>query len=140
MSTHDPISSLPGTGTVFALAERSPATFTSRPHGNLGCGLIITTMITVEDGSGTLAVTVQGQDPVSKVWYNILTGVELSAVTSVPQVLQVHPAITDLIAVAGDDEPIVNVRSALVPAVWRLSVVQGGTGDMTWSIGATATP
>jgi hypothetical protein len=75
--------------------------------------------------SGTYTATIQGKDPVSGVYYTVLTGPAISA-TGIT-VLKVGPGFAPLPnAGAGD----------MLPQTWRVSLAGASTPSMTFSVSA----
>lgn len=120
---------LPVSGTVLASANRT-ADVNSDDIGNVGAqGVIVVIDITDDVGTDSIVFTIQGKDPVSGKYYDILASASLAAVGTT--VLQVHPALT---AAANEK------ASALLPDVWRVEADQTGTDGLTYSVGAILTP
>jgi hypothetical protein len=117
------------TVTLLPSAVRSPAgTITSDEFNNNGA-TSIQLYINITGASGTtptLAISLQGQDPLSGTWFTLLTSASLTGVTSVLQ--NVGPGL-----------PVTANISAntLLPTTFRLSCVTGGGGpSFTYSVGA----
>lgn len=68
--------------------------------------------------------TIDGYDPLSETWYNILTGVAITGISAT--VLRVHP---DLAAVAN------LVANDFLPDVYRVVLTHGDTDSITYSVG-----
>ncbi len=66
--------------------------------------------------------TIQGQDPVSGIWYDILVGAAKTAIGLT--VLKVYPGITPSANVAVSD---------LLPPIWRVNMAVGNADSMTYS-------
>lgn len=110
---------------VLASATRS-ADNTSKEFFNpdhVGLDLIID--VTAVPGTDTVTVTIQGQDPASGKWYDILASTALSAVDTT--VLRVYPGLNET---ANESE------NSILPVVWRVSVAHSAATDFDYSIGA----
>lgn len=75
--------------------------------------------------AGSFTPKIQGKDPVSGNYYDILVGPAVSTVTDV--VLKVYPGIA---AVANSS------ASDILPRVWRLNMVGASSPNMKFSVGA----
>lgn len=76
--------------------------------------------------SGTYTVTIQGKDPVSGQYYNILTGTAIGSVST--NTLTVYPGIAVTANVSA---------SAVLPRTWRVSLAGAASQNMTLSVGAS---
>ena len=124
--------------TMFKSVERAEDTFTSTAittHGNKGG--IFYLDITVENGSATLDVKLQGLDQISGDWFDLANNVmgtgafafaQASAVTTGPTVLTIYPGL---------DESANAVCNGILPEVFRAhaTVAGSGTPKFTFSLG-----
>ena len=126
---------------MFASAVRAAATnggvFESVAVTNHNAkGGIFYLDITDETGAATLAIKIQGQDPVSKDWYDLDANVlgtgdyafaSATAQTTGPTVLTVYPGLT----VSANA-----VCNGILPQVFRAHATVGGTSspDFTFSL------
>lgn len=75
--------------------------------------------------SGTYTLYVQGKDPVSGTYYNILVGTALSA-TGI-SIYKIYPGVSVLVNGSASD---------ILPRIWRVRLVGASTPSMTFSVGA----
>lgn len=103
---------------VAGLAIVATAGTTNIDQANLNCrGLHLVIDITAISGTvPTLTVTIQGKDPISGKYYDILASAALNAVATT--VLKVYPGLTASANVAVND---------ILPREWRCKIVAGGT-------------
>ena len=115
--------------TIFSSAARAEATYNSDELGNSGAsGIRVYIDVTGESGTATLDVKLQQRDPISSDYIDI-TGAaiaQLSAVTTGPIMLTLHPELTASSNVIVKD---------LLPSLFRVVAVVGGSSvTMTFSI------
>jgi hypothetical protein len=115
------------TAALLTLAAQGAGTVNSADQTNVnGRGMALTIDITVQGGTPTTTVTIQGKDPVSGKYYTILVSTALAAVATT--VLRVYPGITAAANLAASD---------ILPRTWRVSVtIGGGTPAVTATIAA----
>lgn len=115
------------TAALITLAAQGAGTVNSADQTNVnGRGLHLTIDITVQGGTPTTTVTIQGKDPVSGKYYTILVSTALAAVATT--VLRVYPGLT----AAGN-----LIANDILPRTWRVSAtVGGGTPAVTATIAA----
>ena len=77
--------------------------------------------------SGNVTVHIQGQDPVSASWYDILVSPAISSTTGSPYIMKVYPGATILANYSTSD---------FLPYTWRVQLVGASTPSMTLSVGA----
>lgn len=92
-------------------------------------GLQVIMDITAVTLTGTLTVTIDGQDPASGKWYNLLTSAALATVATT--VLRVIP---ELVTAAN------LIASDVLPKTFRIVVTPANAVSMTYSVGATLLP
>lgn len=116
--------------TVFASDTRD-TTHSSRDVDNinhLGVQLVVdVTDETAGGSSHSMVVKIQGKDPASGKYYDLLASAAITATGTT--LLTVHPAVT----------PAANLAAAhVLPRSWRVTVehTADGGSDMTYSIGA----
>jgi len=87
-------------------------------------GIHVVISATAASATPSVVPTIDGWDPLSETWYNILTGAAITGVSAV--ILRVHP---DLLAVtnlaAGD----------FLPARYRVVMTHGDADSITYSVG-----
>jgi hypothetical protein len=100
-------------------------TFTAQNDGN-GARKGGHFVIDVTAGA-TLSIvpTIDGQDPSSGKWYNILTGVAITAVGTT--VLRIYPGLAAAANLAVSD---------VLPSVWRLVMTHGNANAATYTVSA----
>ncbi|MCK5605280.1 hypothetical protein KAR91_25535 [Candidatus Pacearchaeota archaeon] len=86
-----------------------------------GCHIIIDVTV---DGGGSLTPKIQGKDPLSGKYYDILVGSAISAVGTT--ILKVYPGLT---ASAN------SIENDIVPSKFRIVVTAGDANSMTYSVG-----
>jgi hypothetical protein len=111
---------------VFPLAARTAATASPDIRNDSGTGLIVVIDVTAKGSAPSVTFTVQGKDPTSGKYYDILASSAISTVSTT--VLKIHPQFT---AVAN------SVAKDMLPAVWRVNVTVGNTDSLTYSVGAS---
>lgn len=87
-------------------------------------GLIVVVDMTVVPGVDTVTPKIQGKDPVSGKYYDILAGAAIVATSTV--VLRVYPGITVAANLAVSD---------LLPRTWRLFMDHSAATNFTYSAG-----
>lgn len=118
-----------GSEVVLASAVRS-ATANSADIGNQAASAAhIIVDLTAMSLAGTLTPTIQGKDETSGKYYTILAGAAIAAVSTV--VLRVGLGMAAAANVVAND---------FLPGTWRVNVVQGGTGTVTYSVGVMYGP
>lgn len=117
-----------GTG-LLPLALRTATTHASDTLDNSDgyAGLYLFTKVTVPNG-GSLTVTVQGYDPQTQTYFDLLVGAAIT--TASTQVLLVYPGVTKTANVS-DDRPL--------PSHFRVSAVVS-TASMTFECSAQLIP
>ena len=112
--------------TVLASAERTANINSPDQVNRVGRGCHVILNVTVRNDDSSITLKIQGKDPVSEEYYDILEG---SAVTSVStNVYKVHPELTA--------EPNL-VAKDLLPRTWRVRVEHDNTDTITYSVGAS---
>lgn len=91
-----------------------------------GRGLHVVIDVTVDPAAASITPKIQGKDLTSGKYYDILTGVAITATGTT--VLKVHPGITALANVAAND---------LLPVNWRVRMEHADTDSITYSVGAS---
>jgi len=91
--------------------------------GHKGLHLIIdVTSVTL---TPSVVPTIQGKDPLSGKYYNLLVGLAITATGTT--VLKVYPGITASANVSASD---------LLPQIWRVRMVHADVDSITYSVGA----
>lgn len=115
-----------GNGLLLASAQYN-TTVNSADQANLtyqGAHIVINTTAYT---SGTYTPKVQGKDPVSGVYYDILVGTGTNTITGTGIiVLKVYPGVG---AIAG------GATNDMLPQIWRLQMIPSGGAVATFSAG-----
>lgn len=110
-------------GTLLASAARTATTATADQTNHNARGGHIAVNVTVF-GASTLTPTIQGRDPVSGAYYDILVGTPITATGLV--IFKVHPSITAVAGAAAKD---------VLPRTWRVNCAKGDASAWTYSVG-----
>lgn len=81
--------------------------------------------VTAVTATPLLTVKIQGKDPASGKYYDILVSAVIGTVSTT--VLKVGPAFTVAANLVAND---------MIPSIWRVTVTHGDTDSATYSIGA----
>ena len=112
------------TRTVFESAART-ATHNSEDFVNDGRGLVVTIDATAETDTASVVFKIQGKDPVSGTYRDIL---ESAAITGIgTTVLKVHPSLTAASNTVAKD---------MAPAIYRILATHADADSLTYSVGA----
>lgn len=111
--------------TIFPSAART-ATATQAAQTNASWrGLHISVNVTAYT-SGTWTPRIQGQDPVSLTWYDILVGSPISATGTT--ILKLYPGIVATANASASD---------VLPRTWRMVMTGASTPIATFSVGGS---
>lgn len=111
--------------TILPSAARTAAQVNSADQNNLTWGGVTVIVNVTSFTAGTYTPKIQGKDPVSGNYYDILTGTAIGATGTFT--LKVYPGITAAANASVSD---------MLPRVWRVQL-NGATGQsMTFSVGA----
>jgi hypothetical protein len=114
---------------IPSVADRTAATVgTTITNKTGGSELLVFVDITVDDESAAVTFLVDGLDPASGKWYNILTSAALAAVAST--VLRVSTHLTASANLIAKD---------IVPNEFRVRTTVADTDEMTYSVGYSLT-
>lgn len=115
--------------TPLPSATQTAATVNSgqQSNSNYRGGHFIVNVTTATSGNYTPHI--QGQDPSSGAWYDVLVGAAIS--TTGTTVLKVYPGI----GVSANGS-----ASDILPAVWRVQLIGASTPNMALSVGAYLEP
>jgi len=111
--------------TVLASAARTTTTNSADQTNYNARGVHVLLNVTAVPGVDTVTLSIQGKDPVSAVYYTLLTG--LAVVGTGVNVYKVFPGIT---AVAN------GAASDVLPRTWRVAVTHSAATSFTYSVGA----
>jgi hypothetical protein len=112
-------------GTAYASAARTatPTPMTDAVNYN-GKGLWVVIDVTSVTSTPSVTFTIQGKDPVSGKYVDLLTSAAIATVSTVS--LQIHPGLT---AAAN------TVANGILPRVWRIIATHGNSNSITYSVG-----
>jgi len=110
--------------TVLASAARTVTTASADLTNYNQRGVHVAVDVTVA-GTSTLTVTIQGKDPVSGNYYDLLIGTAIAAAGLV--ILKLYPGIGTLAGGAASD---------ILPRIWRVNCAKGDASAWTYSVGA----
>lgn len=112
--------------TLLASAARTVQTNSADQTNYSAKGLHVQLNVTAASGTGGLTVVVQGKDPVSGTYYDILVGTAIIA-TGIT-ILKVYPGIVASANAAASD---------ILPRTWRVQVRVGDASSYTYSVGSS---
>ena len=95
-------------------------------NSDFSSAIVVIDITTLTGTAPTATFTLQGKDPVSGKYYNILTSAALATTgTTILRVCMAIAAVANLIA------------QDMIPPIWRVSCVQGGTAvtNLTCTVG-----
>lgn len=127
-------------GTLLASAVRAVSTNGPDTVNYNAKGVSVVINVTVEAAAETLALKVQGKDPVSGNYYTIAdAGVIYTAATEAPtetKALIVYPGVlaADLPGIAAGVQGSIG-KSGVIPRTWRAVVTHSASGNWTYSLG-----
>jgi hypothetical protein len=134
----------PGEATLLASAARTATTNTADQTAT-GRGVMLVLNVTVEAASETLALKIQGKDPVSGNYFDVAsfgtmyTSTGEAPVRTKAGVLYPGVLVADHVGVAAGVDGTI-ARSGVLPATWRAVVTHSSTGAWTYSLAAVAIP
>ena len=113
-------------GSLFPSGAQAIGTTYSADQQNLNRrGVVATVAVSVDNTGGTLTVTIQGKDPASGTYYDILTSAGLNVAAGLIS-LRVYPGIAAVTNRSVSD---------ILPATWRLKFVVASAA-ITATVGA----
>jgi hypothetical protein len=92
-------------------------------HTRLGGHIVIRT--SAIGAAPSVVPTVEAQDPLSGLWYPLLTGAAIVAVSLV--VLRIYPGVAAVANLSSPD---------FIPPIWRLTMTHGNADSITYSASA----
>lgn len=95
--------------------------------GHKGLHLIID--VTVDPALASITPTIQGKDPLSGKYYDLLVGLAIAATGTT--VLKIYPGIAATENVAASD---------ILPLIWRLKMAVADADSITYSVAAMLVP
>jgi len=111
--------------TVFSSQARIADVASPDFKNHAGVGAVVTINVTATTSTPSVVFTLQGKDPTSSQYYNILSSsaIVVSGITH----MKVHPDFT-----AGT-----NVAKDIMPSVWRVYADHADGDSITYSVGAS---
>ena len=110
---------------VLSLLARTATLNSDDQVNHNGRGVHIIIDVTVDPALASIVPKIQGYDPTSGKYYDLLVGVAITAVGTT--VLKVYPGIAASANVAASD---------MVPPVWRVRMEHADADSITYSVGA----
>ncbi|HYD33802.1 MAG TPA: hypothetical protein VEA39_04465 [Methylophilaceae bacterium] len=110
--------------TLLASAVRAATNSTPDQEGDQFDGIHVIVDVTAVPGTDTVTPSIQGRDPVSGKYYDLLVGSAISAVGTV--VLKVGQGIAAAANLAAAD---------IVPSSWRVVLTHSAGTNFTYSVG-----
>lgn len=130
--------------TLLASAARTATTNTSDLTAT-GRGVMLVLNVTAEAASETLALKIQGKDPVSGNWFDVTNfGTMYTSTGEAPtrtKAAVLYPGViaADHVGVAAGTDGTI-AKSGVLPATWRAVVTHSSTGSWTYSLAAVDVP
>ena len=127
--------------TLLASAARTATTTTADQVNYNGKGVAIHINVTVE-GAATLTLTIQGKDPISGNYYDIITGIIVyTAATDAPTITRtvwLYPGLLtgDFIGIAATVNGSTG-KNVPIPRTWRATITPADATTTTYSLAAT---
>lgn len=110
---------------IFASAVRAADVNSSEFFNPEHKGVHVIVDVTAVPGVDTVTFRIQGKDPASGKWYDILVSAAILATGTTR--LSVYPGITETASVADSD---------FLPVVWRVQADHSAATNFTYSVGA----
>lgn len=111
--------------TLFASAARTATVDSAEQENAEARGVHVIIDVTVDPAAASIVAKIQGKDPASGKWHDILEATAITAVGTT--VLKIYPGIP---VVAG------GVASDILPKTWRVRVEHADGDSITYSVGA----
>lgn len=115
--------------TLLASAVRSSTTVSSDQTNYNAKGVIIFMHVSVVPGTDTVQIIIEGKDPVSGNYDAVFFGQLTSGVSQVLEL--VYPGATD------SDGAVGQTNDIPLPRTWRVDITHIGSGNFTYSVGAS---
>lgn len=111
---------------VLASAARTATTTSTDQHNENHRGGHFAINVTALAATPSIVAKIQGKDPASNEWYDVLVGAAITATGLT--VLKVYPGIT----------PSANASACdVLPVTWRVVVTHADADSITYSVGAS---
>lgn len=111
--------------TVFPSAARTATEDSSDVTNEHGIGCVVIIDVTAASGTPSVVFKIQGKDPVSGKYYDILDSAAITGVETA--VLRVWPAMAPSANAKEDD---------ILPRTWRVRAEHADASSVTYSVGA----
>lgn len=118
-------------GIIYASAAFVQATYTSDPMYNPVCKGVRIYFSSADAGAGTALIQVQTQDPNSRNWVNLLTGVSPAWTGNQTRTLTIYPGLTAVAGAATTN----TIANEFLSLTWRITIVVG-VATLTFTVGA----
>lgn len=123
------MSRVKGGGILLASAARTTAQV-SDDLNSFDDGVIVVLNVSVKSGAGSLTPSIQGKDPASGNYYDILTATAVTATGT--YTYYVGPS-------TGTNAALTKTVAVGLPSPWRVSVAVGNADSWTYSVGYQTT-
>ena len=111
--------------TLLVSAARTASVNTPDQSNPVSRGVHVIIDVTAYPGAASVVPTLQGKDPVSGKYYDLLVGSAIVATGTT--VLKLYPGLAASAAVAASD---------ILPTTWRVKLVHADGDSITYSVGA----
>ena len=115
--------------TVYASAARTATPAAPEQAGNAylkaAKGVVVIIDVTAASDTPSVVATIEGKDPASAKWYNLLTAAAVTGTGTT--VLRVYPGLTAVANLTATD---------LLPSIWRVVMTHGDADSITYTVGA----
>ena len=91
-------------------------------------GIQVIINVTAATSTPSVVPAIDGYDPLSQTWYNILTGVAITGTGAT--VLRVHPSMASASNVTAGD---------FLPETYRIVMTHGNSNSITYTVGVNST-
>lgn len=123
------MSRVKGNGILLASAARTTAQ-TTDDQNSLDDGIIVIVDVTVKAAAGSLTPSIQGKDPASGKYYDLLTATAISATGT--YTYYVGPG-------TGTNTGLTKCATVGLTSPWRVSIAVGNADSWTYSVGFQTT-
>ncbi len=121
---------MPGKTVTLLKSLARTADVDSADQENPDCrGLHLVLDVTAIDATPSIVATIQGKDPISGEYYDLLASAAIATVST--NVLKLYPGITAAANAAVSD---------ILPREWRVSVAHSDADSITYSVAAQLLP
>lgn len=125
--------------TLLASAARTALASSADQVNYNGRGIMVVVNVTAEAGTTTLTLTIQGKDPVSSNYFDLIAGVVVyNAATDTPTVTRavlVYPGALVADAIGAGNANLISAKALAIPRTWRVTVTPSDASSQTYSVG-----